>query len=50
MLVPADRKHEEPQILERLRRGERIDHFAGGKTYDEGALAMRTAFRIIWET
>jgi PAS domain S-box-containing protein len=27
MLVPADRKHEEPQILERLRRGERIDHF-----------------------
>ncbi len=27
MLVPADRKAEEPQILARLRRGERIEHF-----------------------
>lgn len=26
-LVPAERKDEEPKILERLRRGERIDHF-----------------------
>jgi PAS domain S-box-containing protein len=26
-LVPADRKDEEPRILERLRRGERVDHF-----------------------
>ena len=27
MLVPADRKEEEPAILARLRRGERVDHF-----------------------
>jgi PAS domain S-box-containing protein len=27
MLIPADRQHEEPAILERLRRGERIDHY-----------------------
>ncbi|HYD83136.1 MAG TPA: PAS domain S-box protein, partial [Opitutus sp.] len=27
MLVPADRKDEEPRILERMRRGERVDHF-----------------------
>ncbi len=27
MLVPADRKTEEPQILARLRRGERVEHF-----------------------
>jgi PAS domain S-box-containing protein len=27
MLVPADRKEEEPKILSRLRRGERVDHF-----------------------
>jgi len=26
-LIPADRKEEEPKILERLRRGERVEHF-----------------------
>lgn len=26
-LIPANRKEEEPKILERLRRGERVDHF-----------------------
>lgn len=26
-LIPADRQDEEPRILERLRRGERVDHF-----------------------
>jgi PAS domain S-box-containing protein len=26
-LVPTDRKEEEPRILQRLRRGERVDHF-----------------------
>jgi PAS domain S-box-containing protein len=26
-LIPADRRDEEPKILERLRRGERVDHF-----------------------
>ena len=27
MLIPADRQDEEPQILARLQRGERVDHF-----------------------
>jgi PAS domain S-box-containing protein len=27
LLIPADRLHEEPQILAKLRRGERVDHF-----------------------
>jgi PAS domain S-box-containing protein len=27
MLIPPDRRDEEPKILERLRRGERVDHF-----------------------
>ena len=27
LLIPADRQEEEPKILERLRRGERVDHF-----------------------
>jgi PAS domain S-box-containing protein len=26
-IIPPDRRHEEPQILARLRRGERVDHF-----------------------
>jgi PAS domain S-box-containing protein len=26
-LIPADRQDEEPAILKRLRRGERIDHY-----------------------
>ncbi|MEY2575068.1 MAG: hypothetical protein QOF80_555 [Verrucomicrobiota bacterium] len=26
-LIPADRQHEEPGIIERIRRGERIDHY-----------------------
>jgi len=26
-IIPPDRQHEEPRILEQLRRGERIDHF-----------------------
>jgi PAS domain S-box-containing protein len=27
MLIPSDHQNEEPQILERIRRGERIDHY-----------------------
>ena len=27
MLIPAERQDEEPEILARLRRGERIDHY-----------------------
>jgi hypothetical protein len=27
MLIPEDRQDEEPKILERLRRGQRVDHF-----------------------
>src|SRR4030095_3366057 len=26
-LIPADRQEEEPRIIERLKRGERVDHF-----------------------
>jgi len=27
MLIPEDRQDEEPDILARIRRGERVDHF-----------------------
>ena len=27
ILIPADRQQEEHEILERIRRGERVDHF-----------------------
>jgi PAS domain S-box-containing protein len=27
ILIPPDRAYEEPQILERIRRGERLDHY-----------------------
>ncbi len=37
-IIPADRQHEEPGILERLRRGERIDHFETVRQRKDGAL------------
>ncbi len=37
-IVPADRKEEEPKILERLRRGERVDHFATIRQAKDGRL------------
>jgi PAS domain S-box-containing protein len=38
MLVPTDRKDEEPQILARLRRGERVEHFETLRVRKNGTL------------
>ncbi|WP_086687365.1 PAS domain S-box protein [Nostoc sp. T09] len=38
MLVPADHINEEPQILEKLRRGERVDHFETVRQRKDGTL------------
>jgi len=37
-LIPEDRYEEEPRILERLRRGERVDHFETVRRTKEGRL------------
>jgi PAS domain S-box-containing protein len=36
MLIPADRQHEEDQILARMRRGERIEHFETVRVTKDG--------------
>jgi PAS domain S-box-containing protein len=38
MLIPEERLDEEPKILERLRRGERVDHFETIRRKKDGAL------------
>jgi PAS domain S-box-containing protein len=38
MLIPADRLDEEPNILARLRRGERVDHFETVRRRKDGTL------------
>ena len=38
MLIPADRLDEEPEILARLRRGERVDHFETVRRRKDGTL------------
>ena len=38
ILIPADRADEEPPILERIRRGERIDHFETVRRRKDGSL------------
>jgi PAS domain S-box-containing protein len=38
LLIPQDRHHEEVDILDRLRRGERIDHFETVRVRKDGAL------------
>ena len=38
MLIPQDRKSEEPAILDRLRRGERVDHFETVRVRKDGTL------------
>jgi PAS domain S-box-containing protein len=38
ILIPADRENEEPGILERLRRGERIDHYETVRRRKDGTL------------
>src|SRR5688572_27920580 len=37
-VIPPDRLHEEPQILARLRRGERVDHFETIRRRKDGRL------------
>jgi PAS domain S-box-containing protein len=37
-LIPADRQHEEGEILQRVRRGERIDHFQTVRQRKDGRL------------
>jgi PAS domain S-box-containing protein len=36
--IPADRHNEEPMILERVRRGERIDHYETARQRKDGSL------------
>ncbi len=38
ILIPADRADEEPPILERVRRGERIDHYETVRRHKDGSL------------
>jgi PAS domain S-box-containing protein len=38
LLIPADRQDEEPSILARLRRGERVDHFETKRRRKDGTL------------
>jgi PAS domain S-box-containing protein len=38
ILIPADRQDEEPAILERIRRGERVDHYETVRLRKDGAL------------
>jgi PAS domain S-box-containing protein len=37
-IIPVDRLHEEPQILDRIRRGERVDHFQTLRVRKDGTL------------
>ena len=38
LLIPPDRQQEEPKILERLRRGERVEHFETVRVRKDGSL------------
>ena len=38
MLIPLDRLEEEPQILSRLKRGERVDHFETNRRRKDGTM------------
>src|SRR6185312_11682542 len=38
LLIPEDRQNEEPNILARLRRGERVDHFESVRRRKDGSL------------
>ena len=38
ILIPTDRQHEEPGILERIRRGERIEHYETVRQRKDGSL------------
>ena len=38
LLIPEDRKDEEPDILSRIRRGERVDHYETIRQRKDGSL------------
>lgn len=38
LLIPPERQHEEPRILERIRRGDRIDHYETVRRRKDGSL------------
>jgi PAS domain S-box-containing protein len=38
LIIPEDRQHEEPQILERIRNGERVDHYETVRRRKDGSL------------
>src|SRR5205814_5982685 len=38
LLIPPERQHEEPRILERIRRGHRIDHYETVRRRKDGTL------------
>jgi PAS domain S-box-containing protein len=38
MLIPADRQEEEPAILERIKRGERVDHYETVRQRKDGSM------------
>jgi PAS domain S-box-containing protein len=38
LLIPPERQHEEPRILDRIRRGERIDHYETVRRRKDGTL------------
>src|SRR6478672_5060503 len=38
MLIPTDRRHEEPTIIERIKRGERIQHYDTVRRRKDGTL------------
>jgi PAS domain S-box-containing protein len=38
LLIPADRIDEEPEIIERMRRGERVDHYDTVRRRKDGSL------------
>jgi PAS domain-containing protein len=45
ILIPVERQDEEPKILNRLRRGERVDHFQTVRKREEALLASESRFR-----
>ena len=38
VVIPTDHHHEEPEILERIRRGERVDHYETVRLHKDGTL------------
>ena len=47
ILIPEGRQNEEPQILARIRRGEKIDHYETFRQRKDGTLIRCFAFRFL---